>query len=184
MRRVRREEAILVVIDVQERLAPAIHDLETITDNIDRLIRGTNLLGVPMLLTEQYVKGLGPSTAAIQTSARDSHGYEPIEKQCFSSFGCDQFAQRLRGSGRRRVILAGVEAHVCVHQTALDLLDEGFEVFVVADAVSSRRAESKEIALRRMTQEGVKLTTTEMVLLEMVTTSGTDEFRAISKLIK
>lgn len=183
-RRLKREDALLAVIDVQERLAPVINGVEEVIRNIDRLMRGTKILGVPMLLTEQYVKGLGPSCASIRDAASESHGYQPIEKMCFSSYGCDTFSRALRESERKAVILAGVETHVCVYQTAIELLDSDFDVYVVADAVSSRSAENKDIALRRMESEGAKLTSTEMILLELTQTSGTDEFRAISKLIK
>jgi nicotinamidase-related amidase len=182
--RLRRDEALLAVIDVQEKLAPVIHDIESVMRNLERLIRGTHLLGVPMVITEQYVKGLGPTSARLREVAASTHGYEPVEKMCFSANACEGFAQQLKTSDRRKIILAGVETHVCVYQTAIDLLHAGYEVHLVADAVSSRTLANKEVAIQRMLQEGVKLTSTEMVLLEMTVKSGTDEFRAISKLIK
>ncbi len=180
----RRENAALVVIDVQERLMPVIDAREHVERNIDRLVRGAHILGVPALLTEQYVKGLGGTVEIVRRAFEETSGYAPIEKSCFSSWGCADFAIGLRASARKQIIVAGVEAHVCVHQTVADLLREGFEVHVAADAISSRAPHNKEIALRRMTSAGAILTSTEMALFELLKTAGTDEFRAISKLVK
>ena len=163
---------------------PVIDDASNVLRNIERLVRGAHILGLPVLLTEQYVKGLGPTVAAVRTAFEESGGYDPIEKDCFSAHGCAAFTTRLDALGRRQVILAGVETHVCVYQTALDLLAAGFEVFLPADAVSSRTAENREIAVRRLVSEGVRLSSTEMALFELLGVSGTDEFRAISRLIK
>ena len=182
--RLQRETAVLVVIDVQEKLLPVIDRAEAVVRNVERLIRGCHLLGVPTILTEQYVKGLGPTVAPLRAAFEETSGYRPIEKACFSAQGCEAFAAQLAASGRRQVLVAGVETHVCVHQTVLDLLAAGLEVTVVADAVSSRSPENREIALRRFVAEGVKLSSTEMALFELLGVSGTDEFRAISRLIK
>jgi nicotinamidase-related amidase len=184
MSRLQREKSVLVIIDVQERLMPAIDRHQELEANVDRLVRGTYLLGVPSLLTEQYVRGLGETVEPIRRAFAETFGFHPIEKSCFSSLGCAPFEAKLRELDRSQVLLAGVEAHVCVYQTAADLLEAGFEVHLVADAVSSRWPENKEIALRRLVSDGVKLTSTEMALFELLVTSGTDEFRAISKLVK
>jgi nicotinamidase-related amidase len=184
MRRIKRNDTVLVIIDVQEKLAPVISGIEEVTLNIQRLIRGTHALAIPALLTEQYVKGLGGTVPALREALEATHGYSPIEKMCFSSLGCEDFADSLATLDRENVLLAGIEAHVCVFQTALDLLDRGFEVQIVADAVSSRTERNRDIALQRIVSEGAKLTTTEMALFELTVTSGTDEFRAISKLVK
>lgn len=184
MRRLDRARVVLAVIDVQEKLAPVIHRQEDLQRNIDRLVRGCHLLEVPALLTEQYVKGLGPTTATVRQAFEETFGYAPIEKMCFSSMGCDPFVARLVESKRNQVLVAGIETHVCVWQTVLDLLEADFEVTVIADAVSSRTEENKQIALRRMEREGARLSSTEMALFEMCVVSGTDEFRAISKLVK
>ena len=151
---------------------PVISNREAVEQNIVRLIRGAQILGVPILVTEQYVKGLG-RTVEVVRQALDV--YEPIEKSCFSGF---------RDIDRKQVIVAGVEAHVCVYQTVSDFLARGYEVTIVADAVSSRTQENKDIALRRMIADGAKLSATEMALFELTVASGTDEFRAISKLVK
>lgn len=182
--RLDRANAVLIVIDVQEKLLPVIDDAKHLTRNVDRLIRGMHILGVPVVVTEQYVKGLGPTIAPLREALEESGGHRPIEKACFSAQGCEAFAAQLAALERRQVIVCGVEAHVCVYQTVLDLLAAKLDVTIVADAVSSRAAQNKEIALRRMVAEGVKLSSTEMVLFELTVASGTDEFRAISRLVK
>lgn len=172
---------MLAVIDFQEKLAAAIHDREVTENNIERLIRGCHLLTLPALYTEQYPQGLGPTTARLRAAIAETYGSQAVQKMCFSGFGSPEFAQALK---RPQVLLAGIETHVCVFQTAMDVLREGFEVHLVADAVSSRTAENKRLALERMKDEGVKLTTTEMALFELTERAGTDEFRAISRLVK
>ena len=182
--RLDRANTVLVVIDVQEKLMPVIDRADAVLRHIERLIRGAHILGVPVLLTEQYVKGLGPTHESIRDAFDQTGGYRPIEKNCFSAHGCEPFAAQLAALGRRQVVVAGVETHVCVYQTVMDLLAAKLEVTVVADAVSSRTAENREIALRRFVSEGVKLSSTEMALFELLEVSGTEEFRAISRLVK
>jgi nicotinamidase-related amidase len=179
-----RAKAVLVVIDVQEKLMPVIDGAQDVVRNVERLIRGAHILGVPVLVTEQYVKGLGPTVEPLRVALEETCGYRPIEKSCFSAQGCEPFAAQLAALERPHVILAGVETHVCVWQTVRDLLGTGAEITIAADAVSSRTRENKEIALRRMASEGVKLSSTEMALFELTAVSGTDEFRAISRLVK
>ena len=171
MTRLERSTAVLAIIDVQERLMPVISNRQEIEENIVRLIRGCQILGVPILVTEQY--RLGQTLEAVRNALGDA--YAPVEKTCFSGY---------RDLEQRQVIVAGVETHVCVYQTVADLLANGYEVTVVADAISSRTTENKEIALRRMMSDGAKLSSTEMALFELTVASGTDEFRAISKLVK
>ena len=163
---------------------PVIHGREEIERNIDRLVRGCRILDIPALLTEQYVKGLGPTVEAVQRSFLETYGYRPIEKSCFSAWGCGELQAEMRTRRRRQILVAGVEAHVCVYQTVTDLIANRHEVTVLADAVSSRTQENKDIALRRMTVEGAKLSSTEMALFELLVTSGTEEFRAVAKLVK
>lgn len=182
--RLDRHNAVLVVIDVQEKLMRVIDRADDVVRNVDRLVRGCHVMGVPAILTEQYVRGLGGTVPAVRTAFEETFGYRPIEKSCFSAYGCEPFAAQLGALERRQVIVAGVETHVCVWQTVRDLLGQGLQVTIAADAVSSRSSENKDIALRRMTAEGVKLSSTEMVLFELAVVSGTDEFRAISRLVK
>jgi nicotinamidase-related amidase len=182
--RLDRERAILLIIDVQERLMPVIDERATVELNIERLVRGAHVLGIPALVTEQYVKGLGPTVEPIRRALEETMGYHPIEKDCFSAHGSSDFATRLGSSGRTQVLLCGVETHVCVFQTASDLLAAGYEVSLAADAVSSRTSRNREIAIRRLTTDGVGLTSTEMALFELCKRSGTEEFRAISRLVR
>ena len=179
-----RLQALLVVIDVQEKLMPVIDGSDHVTRNIERLIRGCHILGVPAVVTEQYVKGLGPTVEPLQRALEETSGPRPIEKSCFSAHGCEPFVAQLTALARRQIVVAGVEAHVCVYQTVADLLASGFSVSVVADATSSRTQSNRDIALRRMQGDGALLTSTEMALFELTTNAGTDEFRAISRLIR
>jgi nicotinamidase-related amidase len=184
MSRLIRSEAFLVVIDVQEKLMPAIHDHEGIERNLDRLVRGMKVLDIPSILTEQYVQGLGPTVPSVRAAFEATSGYVPIGKMSFSAFGDPEFVTATRNLHRKQAIVAGIETHVCVYQTASDFLINGYEVTIVADAVSSRTAQNKEIAIRRLLSEGATISSTEMVLFELTVNSGTDEFREISRLIK
>lgn len=184
MRRLKRDNALLAVIDVQEKFAAAIEDFGEMQKNVERLIRGCHLLGVPAAVTEQYPKGLGETVGGVKKTIEETYAARPVQKMSFSSHGCTEFSDQLEKAGRKQILLAGIEAHVCIWQTAIDLLDAGFAVFVVADAVSSRSARNRDIALRRLEQEGAKLTSTEMALFEMTVQAGTDEFKAISRLVR
>lgn len=179
-----REQTVLVLIDIQEKLMPVIDEAEGVVRNIERLIRGCHVLGVPILVTEQYTRGLGPTVEPVRKALEETSGYSPIEKNCFSADRCEAFATGLETLGRRQILLAGVETHVCVYQTAADLLGNGVSVSVIADAVSSRTASNRAIALQRLLSEGATITSTEMALFELTGVSGTDEFRAVSKLIR
>jgi nicotinamidase-related amidase len=184
MTRLHRAEAFLIVIDVQMKLMPVISDREAIERNIDRLVRGSKVVDIPAILTEQYVHGLGATVPIIRRAFEETSGYEPIEKSCFSGYGCAEFVTATRNLHRKQAVVAGVEAHVCVYQTVGDLLDNGYDVTIVADAISSRTPANKDIAIRRMISDGAKLSSTEMVLFELTVSSGTDEFREISRLVK
>jgi nicotinamidase-related amidase len=168
-----RNTCVLLIIDVQERLMPVIHEREEIEKNLVRLIRGAQVLGVPVIITEQYVKGLGRTVESVRDALGDA--YAPIEKISFSA---------AKHIDRKQVIIAGVETHVCVYQTVCDLLAQNVDVWIVADAVSSRTAQNKDIALRRMSADGARLSSTEMALFELLREAGTDEFRAIAALVK
>lgn len=182
--RLNRNNAVLVVIDVQEKLLPVIDGGDDVVRNIERLVRGCHILGVPTMLTEQYVKGLGPTVEPLRTALAEGAGYKPIEKSCFSAQGCEPFVAQLTALERKQVLVAGIETHVCVYQTVTDLLRAGFAVTIVADAVSSRTGRNRDIALQRMVADGAKLSSTEMALFELTVVSGTDEFKAISRLVK
>ena len=182
--RLQRNDSLLLVIDVQERLMPVINQSDDVIRNIDRLVRGFHLLDVPTIVTEQYVKGLGPTVATVRKALDESGGYTPIEKMCFSANGNGEFQSEMRRLKRKQIVVSGVETHVCVYQTVTDLLAAGHEVTLIADALSSRTAENRDIAIRRMTSEGAKLSSTEMVLFELLGVSGTDEFAQILELVR
>jgi nicotinamidase-related amidase len=184
MKKLNRENAVLIVIDVQEKLSRVIHDYASVERNIDRLVRGCRILGVPALLTEQYPKGLGRTTEAVQRAFEETYGSTPIEKMCFSSYGCGDFVTALKAVDRSHAIVAGIETHVCVYQTVHDLLEARYDVTVIADAASSRTPSNRDIALQRMAADGALIASTEMALFEMTVNAGTEEFRAISALVK
>ena len=184
MARLHRDNALLIVIDVQEKLTAVIHEQEQLQRNIERLVRGCHILKVPALLTEQYPKGLGPTTEKVQGAFDETYGTRAVQKMCFSGYRCSEFIETIAPMNRKQVLVAGIETHVCVYQTVTDLLSAGYEVTVIADAVSSRTARNREIALERMAQEGAKWSSTEMALFELTVEAGSDEFKAISKLVK
>ena len=180
-RRIVRSKAALVVIDIQERLLPTIFESERVVQNTVRLIKGARVLGIPVLVTEQYKKGLGATTPAI---AAEIAGFTQLEKIAFSACGAPGFEKALKAKKVTDVILCGIEAHVCVSQTCLDLLDKGFRVFVVVDAISSRTTDNHFIAVERMRDAGGIVMSTEMVLFELLEKAGTDEFKQILALVK
>lgn len=177
-----RRHATLLLIDLQERLVPAMHEPEPVIGNVQALLTAADRLGVSTTVTEQYPKGLGPTVSSIaeRVAGRDAI----FAKTTFSALEDPATMARLRQSRRTQVVVAGIEAHVCVLQTAVGLTQAGYQVFVVADAVTSRRLDSVAIALERMRQEGVAVVTTEMVLFEWLERAGSDEFREISRLIR
>ncbi len=179
--RLKRETAALLVVDIQERLLPAIHERERVVQNGTRLIRGAAILGLPILATEQYRKGLGATVPEIATAIP---GFTPVEKLSFSAANAAGLLDSLREKRRAQVVLCGIETHVCVLQTCLDLLADGLGVFVVADAVSSRTAENHRLGLERMRAAGAVIASTEMVLFELLERAGTDEFKQILQLVK
>ncbi|TVQ34879.1 MAG: hydrolase [Spirochaetaceae bacterium] len=179
--RVIADQSVAVIVDVQQRLFPHMHDSETLKTNLVKLIKGLQILGTPTLITEQYSKGLGPTIEDIRDGFDE---FTPIEKMSFSCCDDQGFLARLGPLDPRFVILAGIEAHVCMLQTSMDLLQAGYVPVVVADCVSSRRALDSEIALRRMESQGVLLTTSESILFELCRYSGSDTFKAISRLVK
>ena len=175
------DNTILLVIDVQEKLLPVIYRKEDLSSNIIKLIRGSQVLEVPLLITEQYPKGLGHTIPEI---AQLIHGSEPLPKTSFSCYGDAEFKNRLDASGRKQVLVCGIECHVCVYQTAMDLKEAGYEVQVVADAVSSRTAENREIGLNLMRQMGIAITGTETALFELLKIAEGEKFKAISSIVK
>jgi len=173
------QHGALLVVDMQDKLLALIPDHDRVIARCVALIRGARALGLPVWATEQYPRGLGPSTAAIAELIP-----ERPAKTTFHCCGVPQLLEQLYGRSIRHVTVAGIEAHVCVAQTALELLDLGFRVQVPADAVASRRSIDWEFALRRLERAGAVVSTTESVLFEWTERSDRPEFKAISELIK
>ena len=170
----------LLVVDVQERLLPAITGHAELTWNVERLLDGARILGVRIGATEQYPEKLGPTVSQLAERLMEP----AASKMAFSCGACDEIFSGWKGQGIHRVAVCGIETHVCVQQTVLDLLAAGMQVFVVVDAVGSRRSIDYDTALRRMELSGATLTTTEAVLFEWCGVSGTPEFKQISALVK
>jgi nicotinamidase-related amidase len=179
--RLTRARAGLVVVDIQERLVPAIFEKERVVQNALRLVQGAAILQVPIFATEQYRKGLGLTVPEVSAAIP---GFAPMEKLAFSACGASGFVPALESKQVSDAVLCGIEAHVCVTQTCLDLLDKGFRVFVAADAVSSRTPENYRIGLERMRAAGAVIVSTEMVLFELLGRAGTAEFKQVLTLVK
>ncbi len=176
-----KDNSLVFVVDAQERLVPAMDEPDALIAQTVKLLHGAEILGVPRLASEQYPKGLGRTVAPVAALLdADSR----IEKVCFSATGAPDVVERLKASGRTQIVLAGMETHVCVIQTAAHLRELGFSPYVVADAVASRRAFDKQIALQRMRHNGIEVVTTEMVLFEWLERAGSDLFRQVSALIR
>ena len=179
--RILREKSALLVIDLQERVFPATWEREKLLHNVPILIEGAKILGLPVFVTEQYVKGLGPT---IPEFAGLLTGTDRIEKSSFSCCDEPQFMMALASSGKEYVIVAGIESHVCVLQTVIDLQHSGYHPVVAEDCISSRKPNDKLMAIERMRNEGVIITTYEAILFELLRYSGGETFKAISKLVK
>lgn len=175
-------QAQALLVDVQERLVPHIHDHEALLGRITVLLQGLLRLQIPIMVTEQYSKGLGPTVAPLQAVLGEH--YRPIEKLSFSVLGSTQAHGTIMAQARHTVIVAGVEAHVCVLQTVLDLLAEGNTVVVVDDAVGSRRERDRQVAIERMRTSGAIVTTVESLLFEALVTAEAEAFKDISRLVK
>jgi nicotinamidase-related amidase len=169
----------LLVVDVQAKLVGLIEGHQRIVWNIRRLIDGAKLFSLPVLATEQYPQGLGATTPELVTQLD-----RVFAKTAFSCGACSEFCQQLQSSGRRKWLVCGIEAHVCVQQTVLDLLAEGLHVYIAADAIGSRHAQDYEIALRRMESSGATLTTVEATLFEWCQDSKAPQFKQISQLVR
>jgi len=174
------DNTVLALVDVQGKLLPAIHEHEALVENTRRLVAGLNALGVPIVFTEQNPAGLGPTVPPVAELLAG----EPITKMTFSCCGEPGFLEAIESTGRNQLLLAGIEAHVCVCQTALGLLDRGYEVFVVADAIGSRAASNKAVALDRMTAAGTTMVSVEMALFELLETADRPAFREILRIVK
>lgn len=176
-----RSQSLLLVVDIQEKLAPAIHEGAAAIANNRRLLAGARRLGIPVMVSEQYVRGLGPTVAELLPLPAGTERFEKLHFSCTREPG---FLERLATTDRRQIIVTGMETHVCVLQTVLGLLEAGYTVFLVEDAASSRTPANRAAAIARMRDAGARIVTTEMVLFEWLQKAGTDDFRALLPLIR
>jgi nicotinamidase-related amidase len=174
------KETVFVLVDLQEAFAPVVKDFGKLVKNAQILVDAAQILKIPLLVTEQYPKGLGKTVGSIKIPL----GTPLFEKAAFSCFGCSEFAEKVSVLGFKRIVLFGIEAHVCVLQTALDAIARGLEVHIAADAVGSRAEENKMLGIDRARQSGAFIASTEMVLFQILREAGSEEFKRISRLVK
>ncbi len=175
------ENAALVIVDVQGRLATLMYDKDEFFQNMVNIIEGAKILEIPVLWNEQLPDKLGPTIPEIKEILSDK---SPLVKKTFSCCGNPDFVAALDETGRKQLLLTGMETHVCVYQTALDLIEAGYEVYLVADCVSSRTAENKEIGIQAIRDLGAKITSIEMAFFEMLKVAEGAKFKQIIKIIK
>ena len=175
------ETSLLIVIDVQEKIFATMYEQKRVKDNIVRMVEGAKILKVPIIWTEQYSKGLGPTIPELKSALK---GHTCYEKITFSCADDDQILKAVEKVKPKDILLCGIEAHVCVYQTAVELIEMGNAVHVVVDAVMSRYKSNHEVALRKMEQVGVNITSVEMALFELQGTAKGETFKPIAALIK
>lgn len=171
----------ILIVDVQERLAAAMHDADAMIRNCGILIDAARETGTPVTISEQYPQGLGSTVGAILEKAGDPPRHAKMEFSCLRD---EPIRQELRSRSRNQLIIAGIEAHVCVLQSAIDARAEGFDVFVVVDATSSRQPASRDIGMQRLAAAGITVVTTEMVAFEWAGSAFSPSFKPLSKLVR
>jgi nicotinamidase-related amidase len=179
--RILKEHTIGLVIDIQDRLVPVMEENERLIENCTKLIQGLQIIGIPLLVTQQYTKGLGETFEDIRSAIPN---FQYIEKKDFSCFEEPVVAEKLALSGARNVIICGIESHVCVLQTSIDLKEAGYVPVVVMDCVSSRSFDNMDLASERFRHEGIMMTSLESILFELTRSAAAPEFKEISKLVK
>ncbi|MBE6037115.1 MAG: isochorismatase family protein [Clostridiales bacterium] len=179
--RITKDNAIAICVDYQERLMPAIHDKEEVLRKSEILVKGLRALEIPILVTQQYTRGLGATVEPIHSALGE---YEPFDKLTFGAYDTPEFKELVDAAGKKNVLVFGAETHICVLQTALGLADAGYHVIMVEDCCGSRTPENKESGLRRAMCEGVAVACMETVLFELTHIAGNDTFKTISKLVK
>ena len=175
------ETTLLLVIDVQEKIFATIHEQIETEENINRIIAGAKVLELPIIWTEQYPKGLGPTIATVRASLKDN---EMLEKITFSCLDDEAARESLGSYDRKQVLVCGIETHVCVYQTVVDLVEEDYDVHVVTDATMSRKESNHRLAVTKMKETGAQLTSVEMALFELQRVAKGKMFKAISGIIK
>jgi nicotinamidase-related amidase len=179
--RILKEECIGLFIDFQERLVPAMKKNKELIENTGKLLNGLKELNVPLIFTQQYTKGLGPT---VNDLVKNPDEFSYIEKTSFSCCDEEKFNLALEGLNKKNIIICGIESHVCVLQTAIDLKNKGYNPVLVIDCVSSRKKQSIKVALKRMIQEGILITNTESILFELTRDAKNPAFKAISSIVK
>ena len=172
----------VLVVDYQEKLLPAIHDVEHLLERTQILLSGLQVLEIPVVLTEQYAKGLGPTVKEIRDCLGEN--YHPYDKMTFSVMGCEAVKESFAALGKKNIIVCGTEAHICVLQSVIDLLAEGYNVYLVEDCIASRKPSDKESGIKRAMGEGALITSAEAILFELTVISGSPTFKQISKIVK
>jgi len=175
------EDSVLMVIDMQGNLYESMQDKSFLLENVRKLVRGMQVFGIPVIVTEQIPEKLGPTIEPVVSLLPDA---PRIPKSDFSCCGEEKIMKALKALERQQDLLCGIETHVCVYQTAVDLLGFGYDVHLVADAVSSRTALNREIGIRKLRDEGARLASTEMVLFELIRTADDPKFKEIFRIVK
>jgi nicotinamidase-related amidase len=175
------KNSALLVIDVQGKLAQMMYEQEQLFGNLQKMVRGAQVLGLPIIVTEQNPEGLGPTIPELAQFLTDT---PLISKMSFSCCGNSEFMQAVKALGRQQLLMTGIETHICVYQTTRELLEQGYEVEVVTDAVSSRTLANKAIGLQRMQEAGARMTSSEMALYELLQVAEGPQFKEILKLVK
>jgi nicotinamidase-related amidase len=176
-----RAAAVLVIIDIQGNLAQTMYNKENLFANAVKLIRGFKVFNLPIIFTEQIPQKLGQTIPQLSS---ELDGIKPIAKETFSCWADVHFREQMEALSRRHVVLLGIESHVCVYQTALDLIQNGYNIHLVADAISSRTKDNRDMGLNAMKSAGAHLTSTEMVLFELLRTAADPKFKEIFKIVK
>lgn len=175
------DNTFLLLIDMQERLYRAMHGKEELLENVRKLIAGIKAFGIPIVMSEQYPEGIGKTIPEVAELLPETPGIRKLSFSCCANKECNA---AMAATERNQVLIAGIEAHVCVYQTAMDLLDGGYDVQVVADAVSSRSPLDRDIGLQKMRDAGVVITSVEIALFELLRTAEAVKFRELSKILK
>ena len=176
-----RSNALLFVLDVQEKIFSVMHEQEKTKRNICRAIEGADVLEIPVIWTEQYPAGLGPTLPDV---AAKMNGQQPLQKMSFSCLGDEQIREQLKEHDRNQILVCGIETHVCVYQTVQDLLTDGFEVHVITDCVMSRHEPNHKLGLQKMADMGAQRTSVEMALFELLGLAEGEQFKAVARIIK
>lgn len=175
------EDSVVILVDIQERLVPAMYRGEETVKSCVSFIRGLQILEVPILAARQYPKGLGDLVEPIREALGD---YETYDKMTFSVYGDPKMKERLREMGRKNIFIFGIETHICVLQSVIDLQNDGYQVYLVSDCATTRKETDHQMAIERALAEGALVTTREAALYELLREAGSDQFKQISKLVK